>query len=386
MKIATQYAGMFLFSLFVMGCQATAVSTDGRPGSMVTPFVETKNEPAVAPTPTETDETITISAVGDMMIGSPFPTADRMPPDDGVNILKEVTPILSASDIAFGNLEGSLLDTGVSKKCKPNSKVCYAFRMPTRYGKYFKDAGFDVLSLANNHAGDFGERGRASTRRILDGLGIKHAGSDKGRYSTTYLEVKGKKVAFIGFGTNAVSLNVNRLAEARRAVQAADRNADIVVISFHAGAEGAKAQRVPRRTEIFYGEKRGNLPLFSRTVIDAGADLVIGHGPHVLRGMEIYKGRLVAYSLGNFATYGWFKLIGLPGLTMILDVEIDGNGKFVKGKIHSGRQKDWGVPTFDKSGTAIRKVRQLSGMDFGVNAPIILKDGSITPRRKKTAK
>ncbi len=379
---------LILFALLAIGCQTGSI-TSKNPGSMVKPFAQPTYPETVKPTPEpsskKTPESIKISAVGDMMIGSPFPTADRMPPNDGADILTEVTPILSASDIAFGNLEGSLLDYGVSKKCRPKSKVCYAFRMPTRFGKYFKKAGFDVLSLANNHSGDFGEIGRATTRRTLDGLGVKHIGSDKGRYSTTYLDVKGKRVAFIGFATNSISLNVNNLTEARNAVLRADRNADIIVVSFHAGAEGAKAQNVPRKTEIFYGEQRGNLRLFARTVIGAGADLVLGHGPHVLRGMEIYNDRLIAYSLGNFATYGWFKLIGLPGLTMILDVEIDDEGKFIKGKIHSGRQKDWGVPTMDKSGTAIRKVRGLSIADFGVNAPTILGDGTILPKGVKSA-
>ena len=379
---------LFLFALLAIGCQTGSISSKN-PGSMVTPFAQPtppqRIESTTEPGSSRIFKSIKISAVGDMMIGSPFPTPDRMPPNDGADILKEVTPLLSASDIAFGNLEGSFLDSGNSQKCRPNSKACYAFRMPTRFGKHFKEAGFDVLNLANNHAGDFGEIGRATTRRTLDGLGIKHTGSDKGRFSTTYLAVKGKKVAFVGFATNSVSLNVNNLSEARSAILKADKNADIVVVSFHAGAEGAAAQNVPRKTEVFYGEQRGNLRLFARTVIEAGADLVIGHGPHVLRGMEIYNDRLIAYSLGNFATYGWFKLIGLPGLTMILDVEIDEEGKFLKGKIHSGRQKDWGVPTFDRTGTAIRKVRGLSVADFGANAPIISSDGTILPKGIKSS-
>ena len=361
--------------LTALACRAESKATE--------PTVQQK--PAVAPTPEKSkDESpITIAAVGDLMIGSPFPTADRMPPNDGRDMFKLVTPVLSAADVAFGNLEGSFLDYGKSKKCRPNSKKCYAFRMPTRYGIYFKEAGFDVLSAANNHAGDFGEAGRAETRRILDKLGIKHAGSDKGTFSTAYLNVKGARVAFIGFATNSISLNVNDLAAARAAVSRAARSADIVVVSFHAGAEGASAQRVPRRTEMFYGERRGNLPLFSRTVIDAGADLVIGHGPHVLRGIEIYKDRLIAYSLGNFATYGWFRLMGPTRLTAILEVELDREGAFVGGKIHSGKLIDWGVPALDPSGQAIRTIRRLSIADFGKNAPAIAPDGTLTSPLQK---
>ena len=235
-----------------------------------------------SPTPKKI-EAITIAAVGDIMMGSPFPNDTRMPPNDGADLLKAVTPVLSAADIAFGNLEGPMVDGGVSSKCPPTSKMCFAFRMPTRYGKYLKAAGFDVMSLANNHAGDFGDIGRTSTRKVLDEQGIKHAGSDRETFTTAYLEAKGKKIYVIGFADNKITPNVNDLAMARQLVAQAKKKADIVIVSFHGGAEGTNSQHVPARTEIFAGEARGNLPLFAHTVIDAGADLVLGHGPHVLR-------------------------------------------------------------------------------------------------------
>jgi hypothetical protein len=149
-------------------------------------------------------------------------------------------------------------------------------------------------------------------------------------------------------------------------------------VSFHGGAEGTGAQNVPRQTELFLGEKRGNLPLFAHTVIDAGADLVLGHGPHVLRGMEIYKDRLIDYSLGNFATYGWFSLKAETALTAIVEVRLAADGKFIGGKIHSGRQEGLGVPVLDRSGTAVKKVRSLSTTDFGGSAPKIADDGTIS--------
>lgn len=337
------------------------------------------------PTPTpQFSGSVTVAAVGDIMLGSPFPDDTRMPPNDGSDLLKEVTPILSAADIAFGNMEGPIVDGGVSSKCgkpKPGQPIrCYAFRMPTRYGKYLKAAGFDIMSVANNHASDFGDPGRSSTRKVLDELGIKHAGSDKSQFSTTYLDVKGKKVAFIGFAHNDIAPNVNNLAFARQLVLDADKKADIVVVSFHGGAEGTGAQNVPRQTEIFFGEKRGNLPLFARTVIDAGADLVLGHGPHVLRGMEIYKDRLINYSLGNFATYGWFSLKAETALTMILEVSLASDGKFLGGKIHAAKQEGRGGPVLDKTGEAIRKVRSLSISDFGATAPKIADDGIISAK------
>jgi hypothetical protein len=333
--------------------------------------------PVAAATPKKA-ESITIAAVGDIMLGSPYPNDSRMPPNDGIDLLKDVTPVLSAADIAFGNLEGPMVDSGSSLKCSPGSTRCFAFRVPTRYGKYLKAAGFDVMSLANNHAGDFGDAGRASTRTVLDGLGIKHAGSDRASFSTAVVEVNGKRVAFIGFGHNNIVPNLNDLAFARQLVLEANKRADIVVVSFHGGAEGTDAQNVPMRTEIFAGEMRGNLPQFARTVIDAGADLVLGHGPHVMRGMEIYKDRLVAYSLGNFATYGWFKLLGETALTMILEVKLAPDGRFVGGKIHGGKQEGRGIPMLDSSGISIRKVRDLTNADFPLTAPKIADDGTVS--------
>jgi hypothetical protein len=357
------------------------------------------DKPAPTATPKQSD-LITIAAAGDIMLGSPFPNDTRMPPNDGANLLKGVTPILAAADIAFGNLEGPMVDGGVSSKCpppatpKPNAtprpnampdpsptpKTCFAFRVPTRYGKYLKDAGFDVMSLANNHAGDFGDAGRTSTRRVLDGLGIKHAGSDRETFSTAYLDVKGTKIAVIGFAHNKLVPNVNDLATARRLVASAKKKADIVIVSFHGGAEGIRYQHVPNQTEIFVGEERGNLPLFAHTVIDAGADLALGHGPHVLRGMEIYKDRLIAYSLGNFCTYGWFKLEAESALTAILEVNIATDGKFVSGKIHNAHQEGFGGPVLDDSGSSIKKLRELSLADFGKNAPTIAADGTFTAK------
>ncbi|MGH9820288.1 MAG: CapA family protein, partial [Pyrinomonadaceae bacterium] len=287
---------------------------------------ETVHAASVRPRPTpDMTDTITINAVGDVMLGSTSINDSFLPPNDGRDLLKPMIPTLSAADITFGNLEGPMLEGGTSTKCPPPPKPvpgqepepirCFAFRVPTRYGKYLKEAGFDVMSLANNHAGDFGNYGRSSTRKVLDSLGIKYAGSDRTKYSTAFLEVKGKKVAIIGFAHNNLVPNVNDLATAHQLVAAAKKKADIVIVSFHGGAEGEAAQHVPKETEVFVGEKRGDVYAFAHAVIDAGADLVLGHGPHVLRAMEIYKGHLIDYSMGNFATYGMFNLKGTQSLS-----------------------------------------------------------------------
>lgn len=376
LKYVTIFSAVILSLIVLLSCQANTANSESDLNSVITPFTEktptTRNRIA--------DSVITIAAGGDLMLGSPFPNASRMPPNDGKFLLKPVTPIVSSADIGFGNLEGPMIDGGISSKCGKGRSKCFAFKMPTRYGKYLKEAGFDILSVANNHAGDFGANGRASTRRTLDALGIKHAGSDKGKFSTAYLTVKGKRIAFIGFSTNAISLNINDLNESRRAVRQADRNADIVVVSFHGGAEGPSAKRVPRRTEIFFGEKRGNLRLFSKAVIDAGADLVLGHGPHVLRGMEMYKNRLIVYSLGNLVTYGWFRLAGETAETLVLEIRIDGEGKFIGGKIHPFVLKGRGILTPDKTMSAIYTIKRLSRLDFPTSAPRISVDGAIATK------
>jgi hypothetical protein len=365
------------FCIFSASCTAQNVA----PAKAI---AETRSTPTPLP-----KDTITIAAVGDIMLGSTSINDTFLPPNDGRDSLKVVTPILTAADIAFGNLEGPLIDGGTSTKCPPpkppppgvaaKPSRCFAFRSPTRYGKYLKDAGFDVLSVANNHASDFGDEGRVSTRKILDGLGIAHAGSNRTNLAMTVVESNGKKIAFVGFAHNAVNPNVNELDAAAQLVKAAKKKADIVVVSFHGGAEGEAAQNVPRATEIFVGEKRGNLPLFAKTVVDAGADLVLGHGPHVLRGIEVYKDRLIVYSMGNFATYGMFNLKGAQGLTAIYEIRLGLDGKFVGGKIHSGKQPGRGLPLLDESGEAVRKIRSLSQADFPSTAPKIADDGTISP-------
>lgn len=366
----------FLFAIiisviFLFSCNnSTATNSE--------PLKSANSETPKAEKP-KNDEPILISSGGDIMLGSPYPNASRMPPNDGKDLLKPVTPIFEKADIAFANLEGPIVDGGNSVKCGASAgKTCFAFRMPTHYGAYLKDASLDVLSLANNHANDFGDRGRESTRKVLEQNGIKHAGSDKNEFAMTFVEAKGKKVAIVAFAHNALVPNVNELDFAKQLIEKADKEADIVMVSFHGGAEGAANARVPQRTELFLGEVRGNLPLFARTVIDAGADVVIGHGPHVLRGMEIYKDRLIAYSLGNFVAYGWFPLAGATAETLVLDVKLAPDGKFIDGKIHPFILRQRGIITPDETKSAVKTIKRLSQLDFPTSMPKISDDGIIT--------
>jgi poly-gamma-glutamate capsule biosynthesis protein CapA/YwtB (metallophosphatase superfamily) len=318
---------------------------------------------------------ISIAAVGDIMLGTDFPQ-NQLSDDDAQTQLADVTPTLSGADVAIGNLEGVLMDGGEPvKQCK-NPDACYLFRSPARYAVRLADAGFDVMSLANNHARDFGEDGRNSSMAALDEAGILHSGRMGDIASWNVGEIRLAFIAFAPF-TNSWSMldlkagasEVNRLAE----------NHDIVIVSFHGGAEGADALHVPFTTERYYGEDRGDVVEFSRAMIRAGADLVIGHGPHVPRAMEIQSGRLVAYSLGNFSTYYGINVSGVKGYAPVLLATLDGNGQFKEGRVVSAIQTRPDGPLIDDRHRAYNLMRDLTEQDFGGDAIVFHENGTFSP-------
>jgi poly-gamma-glutamate capsule biosynthesis protein CapA/YwtB (metallophosphatase superfamily) len=313
-----------------------------------------------------------IRAVGDVMLGTDFPKG-HLPPDDGAHLLDDMGPWLQDADLTFANLEGPLCDGGKTSKCVGGGN-CYAFRTPTRYGQYIADAGVDLVSVANNHTNDFGAACMSQTTATLDTLGITWSGVPG---SIGYTESNGLTVALVAFHTAPTSNHLNNLPAAIALVQEANRRAHVVIVSFHGGAEGVKATHVPAGRETFYGENRGSLREFTHAVVDAGADLVLGHGPHVLRGMEVYQDRLIAYSLGNFATYGRFNLSGPLGVGVILEVELDGEGRFVGGQLLPTKQVGQGVPVFDPNDQALDLVRTLSSEDFPGTGVVVARDGSL---------
>ena len=351
------------------GCSSSKAEAEDRTKSQsAAPVIR------VTPTPQRQTESISIAAVGDTMLGS---TAQGrgLPVNDGAEMISGLTPILSSADIAFGNLEGAMIDGGVQTKCGPNAKFCYTFSMPTRYAKYLKEAGFDVVSLANNHSSDFGAEGRASTRKAVEAVGILHAGADVN--DVAYMTVKGRKIAILAFAFNPISLNLLDIQNSKRVVAETARKVDIVIVSFHGGAEGASAQHVPRGPETYLGSPRGDLRAFTHAVIDAGADLLLGHSPHVVRGMEVYKNRLIVYSLGNFAFYR-FPFSGPTALSLILETNIGMDGQFLGGEIHPLIQEGQNGPRPNTNGAVLGVVRQLSKEDFGATAVKVDVDGTIS--------
>ena len=320
--------------------------------------------------------TLRLRAVGDMMIGSAFPTGE-LPLDGGAASFASVASLLADADVTFGNLEGPLCDTDQpSDKCNPNGApgACYAFRTPRAYAHWYKDAGFDLLSTANNHAFDFGEACRTQTESALDGMGIRWSGRAGTFASWKHGE---QRLAMVGFHTADTANNLNDLDTATTIVRGLAADHDIVIVSFHGGAEGSKAIHVPQGPETFYGENRGDLRTFTHAVVDAGADLVLGHGPHVLRAFEGYKGRLIAYSLGNFATYGRFNLSGNQGIGAILEVTMGRSGEFLTGTLHGTVQEGEGIPVPDPSNRAADLVRVLGAEDFARSTMQIAQDGTL---------
>ncbi|GIV36002.1 MAG: hypothetical protein KatS3mg032_0381 [Cyclobacteriaceae bacterium] len=304
---------------------------------------------------------ITIIGVGDIMMGTTYPKA-VLPPEDGRWLMYEVAEILRSADATIGNLEGVLMDEeGTPKTCRDPS-VCYVFKSPVRYVKNLADAGFDAMSLANNHAGDFGADGRKSSMLALQSAGIAHAGQLEQK--TTVFTRNGIRFGFVAFAPNSNCLPLNELEGAKKLVAALDSVTDIVIVSFHGGAEGPQHEHVPRATEYFHGENRGDVYAFAHAVIDAGADVVFGHGPHVVRAVEVYRNRFIAYSLGNFCTYGGINVSGINGLAPIIKVVTDRRGKFLRGQIISAYQVPRDRVKADPEHRAARRIAELTKKDF----------------------
>jgi poly-gamma-glutamate capsule biosynthesis protein CapA/YwtB (metallophosphatase superfamily) len=303
---------------------------------------------------------------------------NRLPANGGEGFFDSVIPSLK-SDLVMGNLEQPITDdTGASKCGSPPRANCFAFRSPPSYAKHLKDAGFQLLNTANNHSNDFGAAGYRNTVTALEAAGLEHTGAQD---EITVVTVKGLKVAVLGFSPYAGANNVNDYDHARTVIGQAKQKADLVVVQVHMGAEGADKTHVKPGSEIYFGENRGDPIKFSHTVIDAGADIVIGHSPHVLRGMEFYKGKLIAYSLGNFAGGG--KTLSSDGVLKyagILHVSLKADGSWAGGKFLSTYLSPAGVPTRDTANEKGRQmVAQLSASDFGATGVKIGKDGSISP-------
>jgi hypothetical protein len=315
--------------------------------------------------------TFTLGWVGDITPGSSY----GLPAGDGRGLYTDLRNELRSPDLMTGNLEGTLA-TGGASKCGTPSPNCFAFRAPPANANGLRAAGFDVMNLANNHANDFGPVARQETRIALTRAGVAATG---GPEDITIRRVRGISVAFVGFAPYPWAASLTDHQAAAGLVRFADRLADVVVVFTHAGAEGSDKSSTPIGAEQHLGEPRGDSRTFARTVIDAGADAVLSSGPHVLRGLEVYSGRMIAYSLANFAGVHNFATSGTLAQSGVLSLRMRADGRLANGWWHSVLLDSSGRPSPDPARTSLTTVARLSATDFGAGSPRFRADGRISP-------
>ena len=321
-------------------------------------------------------DTLTVAMTGDIMMGTTFPSV-MLPANDGAHLFDDDEPVLASADLAVGNLEGTLCDGGKSTKgTGPNS---YSFRTPTSYSHLLKEAGFDYLSMANNHSNDFGLEGLESTEQQLELQDIKYSGV-AGRVEHAVIERNGLRIGLCAFGHNSYTLKHTDLETVGRIVDQLVSETDLVIVSFHGGAEGRTKSHLPEGPETFLGENRGSLRELAHFCIDHGADIIYGHGPHVVRAIEVYNDRFIAYSLGNFCTPYGVNLTDISGYSPIVEVKVKRDGAFIRGKIYSMKQVRGQGPRHDKSQQVARHMKMLSEADVPNSEARIDTEGNITLR------
>ena len=303
-----------------------------------------------------TRSSVTLQWVGDIALS----TQQGLPPGGLGTALAPVHGLLRGGDLTAGNLEGTLSVGGPSKCATIGTAHCFAFQAPPSTAGQLRSLGFDLVNQANNHSMDYGAPGRAQTVSALDGAGVAHIGLPG---EITVLKVNGLRVAFVGFAPYPYDSDLLDIPGAQALVRRARTRAQLVVVIIHAGAEGTAALHTPSGEEFYLGEDRGNPRTFAHAVINAGAAAVFGSGPHVIRGIERYRGRLIAYSLGNFVGYHTLAGGGLLSESGILRVTLDRRGRVLAGRWFSVLLSD-GLPRPDPGNASARLVGPLSGGDF----------------------
>lgn len=291
---------------------------------------------------------------GDIVLGNSF-VVEHIPKEWEEQYFAGVRSILKRADVAFGNFEDTLTDHEKTSKA-PGTGRQYAFRSPPHYAELLYQEGFRVVNVANNHANDFGETGFKDTLSNLKRAGIAVAGL---RDEAATLSVRGLNIAILGFTYSSRFNTVFEIAEGAERVKQAKARGEYVIVTFHAGAEGSPAIWHGNEDEPFMGENRGNTVAFSRAMIDAGADLVVGHGPHVLRAAECYQGKPIVYSLGNFVGVGGLSAKNFAAVSALLEVSIAVDGSLQKINLVPLRFNDQKLPQLDPQEYGTRLVNHL---------------------------
>ncbi len=321
-------------------------------------------------------QSLTINVVGDLMLGNAL--KDSLFLDDNLSqkLFSNVKKELLSGDFTTGNLEGIYQNGGFPTKRCIEPKFCYSFRTPPSYLKSLVDAGFDAVSLSNNHILDFGYKGIDSTRFYLNKYKIGKTGILSDTFYIKNCAVG--KICQISLSSYPLSFNFSDKGLIKNLIAIAKKRANVVVLVFHGGSEGPKYQHIPRSMEVNLGVNHGDLVELARYCVDSGADLVVGAGPHVLRGMELYKNRLIAYSLGNFCTHGGINISGQGGIGGILKVTLNTSGEFVHGQFISTQQQLKGIPVLDEQHQGAKVISELSKFDFPESQLKIAPNGQLT--------
>lgn len=329
----------------------------------------TTTTPTSTTLPVNPNTRITVAAVGDTMMGSP---QFGLPPADGKDLFSATEQYLRA-EISIVDQEGTLTSAAPTK-CGAGSTECFAFATPPGYAANLSAAGFNVANLANNHTDDAGATGLNDTVAALTSANLAHTGLP-GQF--TIRRVGLVKVAVLGFAPYTWCANSLNLSAVTALVRRARVEANVVIVYFHAGAQGADEIHVSTGPESVFGDPQGNIRVLAHTFVDAGADMVIGTGPHVLRGIQFYKGKMIDYSLGNFLGYKGFGLGGNLSTSAVLQATITASGRFVSARLRPVELDGDGVPSPGGSGIAL--VKSVSASDFGASAAQISADGQVTP-------
>jgi Bacterial capsule synthesis protein PGA_cap len=315
--------------------------------------------------------TFTLQWVGDIAISS----EGGLPPEGLQAALSPVASRLHDANLTIGNLEGTLSSGGASKCGAAPPSNCFAFQAPPSTAGDLRALGFGLVNQANNHSLDYGAAGRAQTIAALRQSGLPYTGLP-GQITT--LRLGGVRVAFVGFAPYRYTSNLLDIPGAVTLIKQARRLAQVVVVLIHAGAEGAAETHTPVGDETFLGEDRGQTRAFAHAAIDAGAAVVLGSGPHVVRGVEAYRGHLIAYSLGNFYGYHTLGLEGVLSESGILHVTLSSTGN-VQAAHWTSLMLDNGLPRPDPANTSAKLVSALSAEDFPSDHFEIDPDGGFHP-------
>lgn len=318
---------------------------------------------------------VVLGLTGDITIGKSSSYTEAL--------LNDAVPILQDADLTIGNLQGCFINNPTQKKASIRKHLDTSYQIPTQYAKVLQKAGFDVLTLANNHSNDYGDEGRQSTIQAIQDANLSFAGYMNG-YEYASLERNGMKIAICAFGYGKLVPSINDIEKAVKLIQQLKQTNDIVIISFHGGTEGLQHGHVPFRSERIGRELRGDVYKFAHACIDAGASLVFGHGPQIPRAMELYKNHLIAYSLGNFCTPNKLNYKRALGYAPLLKVELMKNGEILSGRIYSFLQKRNSGPILDPTNKAAKEIQKLTKIDFPKTQLVIQDEGWFSKEITKT--